>query len=152
MPGSMSNPLAWAEHFAVGDAAIDRQHQELLDTINEIDGAIRVGADESRLAELVKALHLTAEEHFRHENAILWQIKTGTFRRRSNKALPRPVAGLMPETEFDMHTAEHAFSLASLSNIAGVPLAAMVEALKSWFVDHAIKHDSHLKAIFQAMA
>ena len=107
----MSNPLAWAEPFAVGHEAIDRQHRQLLDTINEIDNAIRDGADEDRLAELVKALRLTAEEHFRHENSILWQIKTGTFKRRSSKALPRHVVGLMPDTEFDRHTAEHAVSL-----------------------------------------
>ncbi|HLJ21953.1 MAG TPA: hemerythrin domain-containing protein [Stellaceae bacterium] len=147
----MSNPLSWTDRFAVGHEAIDRQHREILDAINDVEEAIRGGADPDRLAPLVQKLRLAAEEHFRDENSVLWQIKTGTFKRRSSKALPR-VTGLMADAAFDQHTAEHAFSLAALDEIARAPLAAMVDALKSWFVDHAIKHDSHLKAIFQAMS
>ena len=85
----MSHPLTWTEHFAVGHETIDRQHRAIVDGINEIDEAIRAGADAERLAPLVQRLRLSTEEHFRHENAILWQIKTGTFRRKSSKALPR---------------------------------------------------------------
>jgi len=148
----MSNPLSWTEHFAVGHDAIDRQHRQFLEAINEIDQAIRAGSDAEQLAPLVQALRLAAEEHFRQENAVLWQIKTGTFRRRSSKALPRRAVGLMADAEFDKHTAEHAFSLAALDDIARAPLSAILDLLKSWFVDHAIRHDSHLKSIFQAMS
>ena len=146
----MNRPLSWTEHFTVGDETIDRQHRRILDAINEIDRAVSAGADAERLTPLVAALRLAAEEHFRDENSTLWQIKTGTFKRRSSKALPK-VTGVMADTEFDQHTAEHAVSLAALGDIASAPVASIAERLKSWFVDHAIQHDSHLRAIFQAM-
>ena len=148
----MSNPLAWTEHFAVGHEEIDRQHRRLLDTINEVDDAVRAGTNPDRVAEIMASLRAAAEAHFRQENSILWQIKTGTFRRRSSKALPRPMLGVITDTEFDQHTAEHAVSLTALDDIKSAPLAAIAEHLTSWFVDHAVNHDSQLKAIFQAMS
>jgi hemerythrin-like metal-binding protein len=73
----MSTALEWTEDFAVGHEAVDRQHRLLVASINEIDETIRA-QDEPKVAQLLKVLRLAAEEHFREENALLWQILTGT--------------------------------------------------------------------------
>ncbi len=41
--------------------------------------------------------------------------------------------------------------LRQMNAIKTLPREALSETLKTWFVNHAIKHDSHLKAILQAM-
>jgi hypothetical protein len=48
--------------------------------------------------------------------------------------------------------AEHATLMASFDTIASAPVETVCETLRAWFLDHAIKHDAPLKAIFQAAA
>jgi hypothetical protein len=57
----------------------------------------------------------------------------------------------MTDAAFEKHTADHASLLAGLDNIAREPLASMIDRLKSWFVDHAIDQDAHLRSILRAM-
>lgn len=152
MPSSSPpSALPWSEQFAVGHETIDQQHRELVSSINEIDGAVRSG-DETRLAQLLRTLRMAAAAHFRVENAILWQIKTGTYQRRSSKALPRRAEGLLGDSVFERHTADHAARLLGLEQIVAASTDAIVEGLKVWFVDHAIAQDALLKAVFQALS
>jgi hemerythrin len=123
----------------------------LVDWINEIADAARI-RDEGRLASLIESLRALAVEHFREENSVLWQIKTGTYGRRSTKALPRAAFGLLSDSLFEEHTADHASLLTRIDEIARASMSSMVDELKAWFVDHAVVHDSHLKAIFQAIS
>lgn len=146
----MPNALPWSDHFAVGHETIDRQHRVMVDWIDEISDAIRLG-DEGRLHGLMTALRVVAVEHFREENSVLWQIKTGTYNRWSSKALPRRRHELLSDSMFEEHTADHASLLVRLEEIASASMNSIVDELKAWFVDHAVAHDSHLKAIFQAI-
>lgn len=150
---SIPSALPWSDHFSVGHETIDAQHREIVEVINGIDDALRT-QNESRFGQLLKGLRRAAEEHFRNENAILWQIKTGTFRRRSSKALPRAgiAQGLLTDPVFEQHSAEHVSLLARLDEIATGSTDSMIELLKAWFVDHAIAQDALLKAIFQALS
>jgi|SRR5579872_3843764 len=145
----MSTALPWSQDFAVGHETIDQQHRHMVDCINEIEGTIRV-QDGARVPELLKALRLAAEEHFREENAILWQILTGTYKRRSPKALPRH-SGMITDAVFEQHTADHAALLARFDNIAREPLASIIDSLKSWFADHATDQDARLRSILRTM-
>jgi hemerythrin len=147
----MGNPLPWSENFAVGHETVDKQHRRLVELINEIDAALEAAKVAARLPHLVKLLRLSAEEHFREEDALLWEIKMGTYGPIEGRSHPSRSAEAMANTAFDEHIAEHAAMLARLDAIVGASPDALSNALKSWFVDHVIKQDSHLKAIFQAM-
>jgi len=149
MPSSsVPSAIPWRDSFAIGHEEMDRQHRQLADTINDIHGAA-AAQDEAQVGHLIKALKLAAQEHFREEDAILWQMVTGTFKRRSSRALPRPRSA-MTHTAFQKHTTEHTELLTALDNIAREPLESMIDRLKFWFVDHIVRQDSHLKAVFQA--
>jgi hemerythrin len=146
----MGNPLPWSENFAIGHEMIDGQHRLLVGLINEIAGAVHA-KDHGRLAHLLKMLRLAAEDHVRQENSLLWEIRTGAHEGALRASKSLGVIRAMAETAFDQHIAEHGELLARFDEIARAPVAAIVEMLKAWFVDHAIKHDSQLKAIFQAL-
>jgi hemerythrin len=145
----MSSALPWSETFAVGHETIDRQHRGLVDAINEIDGAIRA-EDHARVPHLLSALRSAAEAHFREENAILWQLLTGTYKRRSSKARPRR-RGALTDAAFERHTGDHASLLLGLDNIAREPVASMVDRLRFWFVDHVTGQDAQLRPLFEAI-
>ena len=85
------------------------------------------------------------------ENSILWELRSGTYEGLKHApAAKRTIAGLA-STVFDDHIAEHASLLEQFEEIARSPLELLGEHLRSWFVDHAIRPDAHLKTIFQAI-
>src|SRR5271169_2734489 len=147
----MERALPWSETFNIGHPQLDAQHRRLVDLINEIGAAIRAKKKAERVASLLKVFRLSAQEHFRQEDAILWELKTGTYKPPQGQALPSHVLGAMAEAVFDGHMAEHASLLDRFDAIVAAPAETLCETLKAWFLDHVIKQDSHLKTIFQAM-
>ncbi|HLJ20453.1 MAG TPA: hemerythrin family protein [Stellaceae bacterium] len=146
-----TKPLQWGENFTVGHAEIDAQHRRLVDLINDIEVATHAPESPERRVELLKTLREAAAEHMRQENVILWEIRSGSYAPLKGKGGTPYFLKAMAESAFDEHMAEHATLLAELDAISRAPDDALCEAIKSWFILHAIKHDSRLKAIFQAM-
>jgi hemerythrin-like metal-binding protein len=138
--------LAWSEAYDVGHHDMDRQHRELVNSINEIDDTIRTG-DTSRLAHLLKVLRYAAEEHFHAENALLHGFLLGTHKSKHSTAGPKQ---RLTTAAFDKHTGVHDALLKGLDNIALEPIGAIMDRLKFWFVHHVVREDSHIKALFQA--
>ncbi len=143
--------LPWMDGFCVGHAELDAEHQQLVEMINDIEAAVRNRQDPGQVAELLTALRLAAGRHIERENALLWQIGAGTY---------EPIRGHTPTPHFlrvmagaalDKHIAEHDSVLDQLDHVISGSLETVGDALKTWFLDHAIKQDSHLKALFQAM-
>jgi len=147
----MARGLPWSENFAVGQAQLDAQHRRLVELINEIDRTIHCQKDLGKLPALLKTLREETEEHIRHENALLWEIKSGAFAPLQGRPQTPHYLKSLAEAAFDDHMAEHATLLARLDAIVLGPIQSLCDPLKAWFVDHAIKHDSHLKTIFQAL-
>ena len=143
--------MHWSDNFAVGHPLLDAQHRRLVELINDIGAAFRLATLPDRLAALIELLHLSAREHFRQEDAIMWEIKMGTYEPMKGRSRPSRLVEAMAEAAFDEHIAEHAAMLTRFDAIVAAPADTLCEALKAWFVDHVIKQDSHLKAIFQAM-
>ncbi len=145
----MDKPIHWSEIFSVGHELIDQQHRILIQHINDIAAAVPHNG--TRTAPILKSLRRAVREHFHTENAILWEIRTGTHEglRRSPKA--RALVATMAGSVFDDHVAEHGRLLDHFDEIIRAPLETIVEKLVAWFVDHAVKQDAHLKTIFQAM-
>jgi hemerythrin len=123
----------------------------LVDLINDIDSAVSSAGNQRNLAGLLQSLRAAAVEHIRSENAVLWEISSGTYQPPRDQPRTPHFLKAMAEAAFDAHIAEHDVLLGQLDAIIGGPVDALREALKAWFVDHAIKPDAHLKTIFQAM-
>ena len=146
-----AQPLSWNESFAVGCEELDAQHRSLVEAINEVEAAVKQGMGPQELARVLSALRERAAGHFRGENAVLWELKSGRFEPLRGRLPPPHLLKALAESAFDEHMAVHEELLARLDAIIGGPRDALYDSLKSWFVDHAIKHDLPLKAIFQAV-
>ena len=142
--------LTWSESFAVGHEALDGEHRSLVDGINEIVASARDAQHPERLASALRALRDKAIRHISGENALLRELKSGTYELRGRLQAPH-VLKAMADSAFDLHMAKHDELLARLDAIIAGPVDALDDSLKTWFVDHAIKHDLPLKAIFQAV-
>lgn len=147
----MSRTLLWNENFAIGQAELDAQHRRLVDLINGIDAAVRSDTSLDQLPVLLRVLRAATEEHIRQEDALLWEIRSGTYAPLQGWPRTRHFIKALAATAFDQHMAEHATLLPRLDALAAGAVDTVCDALKAWFVDHAVKHDSYLKVIFQAI-
>ncbi len=143
--------LPWMDSFCVGHNELDAEHQQLVEMINDIETAVRGRQDPQQVAELLTALRLAAVRHIERENVLLWQIGAGTYEPIKGRAPTPHFLRAMAGAALDKHIAEHDSFLDRLDQVISGSLESVGEALKTWFLDHAIKQDSHLKAIFQAM-
>ncbi|MGH7123383.1 MAG: bacteriohemerythrin, partial [Stellaceae bacterium] len=141
----------WVDSFCLGHAELDAEHRQLVEMINDVETAIREGQDSQRVAELLTTLRVAAVRHLERENALLWQIGAGTYEPMKGRARTPHFLRAMAGAALDKHIAEHDAFLERLDHVIGGSPEDAGEALKAWFLDHAIKQDSHLKAIFQAM-
>ena len=147
----MGNLFPWRESFSVGHPGLDDEHQRMVALIDDIATAFESDQSAEAFADLLRRLRGVTVEHFRHENAILWELRSGTYTGLSESPRTPPFVKAMAEAAFDEHMAEHDSMLRQMDALETLPREALCETLKTWFVNHAIKHDSHLKAIFQAM-
>ena len=147
----MGRSFHWGDSFAVGHPLLDGQHRRLVELINDIDASVRAATNPRGLPALMELLRITAREHFRQEDAILWEIKMGTYEPLKGRARTSHLVEAMANAAFDEHIAEHATLLVRFDAIVKASAETLYEALKAWFLDHVIKQDAHLKAIFRAM-
>jgi hemerythrin len=151
----MISSLPWSESFSVGHLGLDEEHRGLVKLINDVIAAVHDKTNSEKLPDLLpgllKALREATVEHLRNEDAILWELRSGTYQGLKNLHRTPYFMNAMAEAAFDDHMAEHETLLSQFDDVCALPVDTLCEALKSWFLVHAIKHDSHLKAIFQAM-
>jgi|SRR5581483_6517155 len=144
--------LSWRETYAVGHLGLDREHQHLVELINEIAG-IRTGTGGSgQLSSLSNAFYLASVDHFRHENSVMRDLLVGAY------LLPDggTQRALISEAAINDHCAEHAQALIKMEralqafSVKEQHGSMLASELRVWFLDHAINHDAHLKDMFQA--
>ena len=147
----MGEILAWSESFAVGHEPLDAEHRHLVELINAI-GLMVPETHPIRPADLLlpKVLQRVTVEHIRHENAILYEIKSGSYMRWEQRTQIAPYLRKMAATAFDEHVVEQTALLARLSEIVTGPIEALCDGLKSWFVDYVHGYEADLKPLFQA--
>ena len=142
--------LPWSERFAVGHEELDRDHRRLVELINEVIDTVQAKAPPQQLSGLLRQLQAVAEEHIRQENTVLWELRSNTFEPLRGRPQTAQFLKALAAGAFDEHLAEHARLMTSFDDFRDGPVETLCEALRAWFLDHAIKHDAHLKAIFQA--
>ena len=150
----MQKHLEWNKAFSVLHPALDLEHRKIIERINDVIASTREGGDAARLRSLLCAVKEEAGTHFAHEDAILRGIAAATLSVRQS----RKFVAAMTQALIDEHIQEHNIALASLefmirrtlsANSANAP--AIGETLTHWFVNHAVKHDAHLKTLFQTI-
>ena len=147
----MAGRLSWRETYALGHRELDADHRSLVQAINEICAACQAKREPDLLRRLLNDLERSAKEHFEREDRVLREI------------MARPSGRLAPAQEIGAavlmkHGEEHQRSLARLQIIVRATQPSkrsagnvLCEDLAAWFLEHAVKHDAHLKAVFQAM-
>jgi len=147
----MPRSLEWTDAYSVEHPVLDGEHRAIMLAIGRIAEA---GDNHTRLRPLLCDLKEKTAAHFAHENAILREIAAATSSARRSQ---RFIAA-MSQALIDEHIAEHDIALTSLEFMIRRTLAdnsetvtAIGETLKHWFVNHAVKHDAHLKTLFQTI-
>ncbi len=122
--------LEWRDEFSVGDPAVDHEHRELIDLVNDTAGAILERGDaeivDRAFGDLLKAI----SAHFAHEER---QMRNAGY------------------DELAQHKADHERLVDALRDIMDAAPDApdrsaehLVEVLGDWFAGHFKKHDSRL--------
>jgi hemerythrin len=144
--------LGWQDAYAVGHLGLDLEHRRLVALINDISG-IGAGTDGARhLSDLSNAFYLASVEHFRHENAVMRDLIVGAYLLPGGGVRHMAIG----EAAINDHCAEHAQALIQLEGRLQIFFAGqdrqgaiLASVLRSWFLDHVINHDAHLKEVFQ---
>ena len=122
--------LEWKPEFSVGNAAVDHEHRQLIDLINNIHAGISHGADRDQLASGLGEIYAQIAAHFALEEKIMRNAD---------------YVGYVP------HKDDHESLLDQLTEIIdAVELEgtydgnALSLALNSWFSEHFRTHDAQL--------
>lgn len=149
----MLQRLEWSEAFSVAQPALDAEHREIVDAIGQISEAADT-SDPARLRPLLCTLKEKATAHFAHEDAILREVLAFTASARGTQKF----LAAMSEALIEDHLAGHANAAKILDEMIRDTLRetsgqadALIQRLMHWFVNHAVKHDAHLKTLFQTM-
>jgi hemerythrin len=98
-----------------------------------------------------------AREHMHDEDSILREIDA-SIRKPSAKGRSKRFLKAVTDAALTAHIAEHANLMREFDALAkklqiarSIPHSELCADIKAWFLDHAIKHDAHIKTIFQSM-
>jgi len=122
--------IEWKAEFSVGNAAVDHEHRELIQLINDVHAAIDSGANTDRLAAGLGEIYAQIAAHFALEEKIMRD------------------AGY---ADFGPHKADHESLLDQLADIIdGVEIGNKLDdrdlssRLNRWFTEHFGTHDAKL--------
>ncbi len=147
--------LVWSGVFAIGHKAIDAEHRLLVDAINEIHAAEHAGQTLDQLIAQLNDLLAATERHFDRENSVMQKLQHGP---KLSEAKRIAFLKALGDVAMDEHLSAHEHELSKLKSIIGaigsgddLSRSNPCSELGDWFVQHVIKYDAHLKAVFQAI-
>jgi len=147
----MAQTLEWSAAYSVGHPSLDVEHRDLMLTVARVSEA---DGEHAQLRPLLCELKRKAEAHFEHESAILREIVAATSSARQSRRL----VAAMGQALIEEHLAEHDLALAVLDSMIRKTLSSPSRQMSSigdnlthWFITHAVKHDAHLKTLFQTI-
>ena len=122
--------IEWKTGFSVGNAAVDHEHRELIQLINDVHAAIGSGARRDQLATGLGEIYAHIAAHFALEEKMMRD------------------AGY---AHFGPHKADHESLLDQLADIIdGVEMGEQLDdrdlssRLNRWFTEHFGTHDAKL--------
>jgi hemerythrin len=146
--------VVWMAAYEVGHTGLDVEHRRLVDSINRIHSAETNGRAPSQIAILLTEFESVAVEHLRHENSVMREMGDFVAHSQENRL---QYLKAMSDAVIEEHIVEHAVALLGLRKIIREYQSEhctddhlVSNSLRNWFVEHAVKYDAHLKAVFQA--
>lgn len=125
--------LEWKPEFSVGDPAVDHEHQELIDLVNNAAGSILTEGSEGDIDRSFGDLLQGISSHFAHEER---QMRNARY------------------DQTDAHKHDHEQLLDELREIMDSERHApeqtaenLVDVLNKWFTNHFSTHDARLHKI-----
>jgi len=122
--------IEWKESFSVGVAAVDAEHRDLIELINDLHGLIREGGDQDEVVAALGQIFAQISGHFALEER--YMRDTGY-------------------DEFPAHKADHEALLDQLRDImddveddGGYDEDRLTRELEQWFTVHFRTHDARL--------
>jgi hemerythrin len=141
-------PLVWSPALTVGHGGLDAGHIRLMDAINGVCTARYPHQFGKRLDKVKSEI----DKHLQQETALLREIQAGSYEGMS-KGRPTPeLHKAISDAGIGEHILDHQTSLVHMRAVVSAAGNALCAGLKSWFIEHSIRHDAHLKAIFQEIA
>lgn len=135
MPTSRSG-LRWTQMYSVNIAALDRQHQSLFGTINELNDALSNGDGHAALGRTLRKLVDYSGDHFAAEEALMSEhdFPGLSTHRDEHERFKRSVAQFLQDFE---------------AGKSGVPVSLML-FLQSWLKSHILGSDKSYSAYLNA--
>lgn len=127
--------IRWSSDLETGVRAIDRQHEELIGMLNELDAAHAGGCPQSVLDDVLQRLGTYVIFHFGTEEALM-------------AGLPHN------EAHARQHRHEHAGFIDKLAGLRAQgadngrqTMEALIDYLNEWLYQHILKSDRELAAL-----
>lgn len=127
--------IRWSSDLETGVRAIDRQHEELIGMLNELDAAHAGGCPQSVLDDVLQRLGTYVIFHFGTEEALM-------------AGLPHN------EAHARQHRHEHAGFIDKLTGLRAQAadngrqtMEALIDYLNEWLYQHILKSDRELAAL-----
>lgn len=119
--------LSWSNQYAIGNALIDSEHQELFRLINVFHDLWLQKHDQQSIASLLNQLIVYAELHFRHEEAIMLDAGFPTL------AEHQKIHEAMVESIFKLRQ--------SFEEKNGHLEMDTMKFIKGWLLEHIVRND-----------
>lgn len=122
--------IDWKEEFSLGVPAIDHEHREMIDLINETYLAVKEGDGRSRIGEFLGEIYARINAHFALEEKIMREKNYDEYadHKADHERLLDQILELMDQYEGGGHFDEESFSA----------------ALHDWFALHFRTRDARL--------
>lgn len=128
--------IQWRDEFSTGDPAVDHEHKEMVDLINELHGRLGTdGVTEEQIEEFLGEINLKISAHFALEERMM--RKAGYDSYQAHKDDHEKLLDDIREIMISFDTGAYAAFEERLSS-----------NLNDWFTNHFKTHDAKLHALF----
>jgi hemerythrin len=124
--------IEWREEFSVGVPAVDLEHRDLIDLINDLHGMLGEGASRERIVDTLGEIHAQISAHFALEEKFMRDSDYPAYpaHKADHEALLDELRDIMDRVEDDGSYEESRLS----------------RELERWFTEHFRTHDAKLHA------
>jgi hemerythrin-like metal-binding protein len=122
--------IKWRDEFSVGVPAVDHEHRELIDLINELHDMLGTGATNDQVVETLGEIYAQISAHFALEEKFMRETRYEAYapHKHDHEALLDELRDIMDRVEDDGRFDEERLS----------------GELEHWFSQHFRTHDARL--------
>lgn len=121
------NKIIWDDTFSVGVAKLDKQHKQIISTINMLNDQQKEGFNGKNVAKILNELTIFVHTHFQMEEQLL-----------AEHGYPELSDQQKEHKEFRMKLAN--FCMDSMTAYTAIPINVL-HYLNEWWVDHILVKD-----------